>query len=189
MSIRSVLFCLAIGTVARGGTINVYPTQPAFSLGSDVTVVLSVSGLGNHTAPSLGAYDLDLQFDPAILSFATISWGTELDGGIGLSFRDVTQGLGLLNVFEVSLISPASDLDQMQPGSFELGTLLFHSLAVGTSPLSLTLNTTGDAAGDPLAMTVTNGAVSVTPEPGVAELTMLGLIAICSFARLNSRRR
>ena len=161
--------------------IGLDPVSQNAAAGSSVDVNLFISGLGDHTAPSLGAYDLNVNFDPAILAFNSVAFGDPLLGnqldlfGFGnLSGSDNTIS-GKVNLYELSF-DLAQELETLQPGSFVLARLTFDTLTVGTSPLDLSLNALGDASGDPLSAELHNGSINVnstTPVPEPATILLL----------------
>ena len=75
----------------------------------------------------------------------------------------VNAGSGKVNLFELSFNTPA-ELDSLQAGDFTLGTLIFDVVGAGTSILGITVNSLGDADGNPLTVTLENG--TVTSQPG-----------------------
>lgn len=149
-----------------------------------VDVDLVVSGLGDGVAPSLGAYDVDLNFDAGVLSLVGVGFGAGLDIFDFGSIQTATPGPGTVNLYEVSLDSP-EDLDASQPGSFSLATLTFQVLAGGTSALDLSVNAFADSMGENLAdnLLVNNGSVTAVPEPSSALLMLLGLLPVGLVAR------
>lgn len=163
-------------------TVGFDPIAQTVASGATVDVGVVISGLTDGDAPSLSTFDLDISFDPSVLSFGSAVFGDPVLGDqldvFGLGFNptlDLVTGSGVLNIFELSLDSP-DDLDTLQVGSFTLATLTFEALTGGTSPLGISINALGDAYGDPLAAEVTSGSVTVTgaaPEP--ATLALLGL--------------
>ena len=156
-------------SVAGAATISVAPSVPNPVLGSEFEVVVSVSGLTDGGSLSLGAFDVDVGFDPAILSPGTVEFG-DAGGASGLdpfglgSIQSAIVGAGSINVSEFSLDS-AADLNLNQAGSFTLFRISFSADAVGQSALSLFANTIGDENGDTLLVTLDGSAVDVRPVP------------------------
>jgi hypothetical protein len=136
-----------------------------------VEIALVISGLGDFVPPSLGTFDLDITFDPAILAFQNAVFGDQLDlSGLG-SITEIQPGVMNVNLFELSLDNPA-DLDTLQPGSFTLVTLTFATLTDGTSSLAVLINALGAANGLPLAADAGSGSVTVvTPLVVNAEIS------------------
>lgn len=165
-------FCLA------DVVLSVSPVSQSVTVGSPVSFDIDASGLGNGTA--LGTYDINLGFDPTLLSYANITFGTGLDVlGLG-DIQGVTPGNGTVEVFELSLDS-VSDLETLQPSSFKLATLTFKTLATGTnSPITLSVNALGDALGNSITANLQNGSVTIngattsTPEPASIALLLSG---------------
>src|SRR6185295_6688986 len=58
--------------------ISLEPTPQTINVGDPATMDLVVSGLGNLSAPSLGAFDFDLSYNPAIISAVSLTFGTDL---------------------------------------------------------------------------------------------------------------
>ena len=168
-------------------TIGFEPVSQIVPVGEPVSVDLVISGLGDHSEPSLGAFDLDIHFDPTILAFDDATFGdpdlgdqVDMSGDAALFDFLIGPGLylgafvispGVLDIFEVSVDS-ASDLNSNQAGSFTLATLTFDTLAVGTSSLDITIDSLGDAYGNPLSADVQSGSIAPVPEP--ATLLLLG---------------
>jgi hypothetical protein len=187
---------LALQSVAIAATITVAPFLPQSPLGSQVTVTIGVSGLGAGTAPSVGTFDLDLGFDPLLLSFVSATFSNQLDIlGLG-DIQAVAPSVGSVNVFELSLDS-ASDLNALQLPAFTLATLTFDTLAEGVSPLTVSLNALGDADGNALEANIQNGAITIqngtptnpTPEPNSTVLVAIGLLSIAMATRRIRKRR
>ena len=191
LSAFATALALCTALPASAITIELNPSSQSVSVGSTTTVDLVISGLGDGSAPSLGTFDLDVGFDPAVLDFSGATFGNQLDlFGFG-DLQFVTPGVGTVNLFELSLES-ITDLDTLQTGSFVLATLSFDALASGSSALSIAVNALGDSLGDPLEAEVTGGTIrsvgDVSPVPEPASLPLVG-IGILSMVALAMRRR
>jgi hypothetical protein len=172
---------IAVGIVALLNIQPVYatfllslvPSSATVTTGNTVNVNVSISGLSNP--PSVGAFDLDVGFNPAILSPTAVTFGPFL--GDPLLFEALT-GFdfgtpGIVEFAEVSLLSP-SELDALQSPSFSLATLSFRATSNGTSPFMFVGNQrVDDAFGNKLRI----------PEPATAFLLGLGLIALLIIRR------
>lgn len=147
-------------------SLEFVPSSQTVTRGFPINVAVKISGLGDLTAPSLGTFDLTVNFDPTILSFRRVSYGDPILGdqldlsGLG-SPTVTTSGKGFVNLFEVSFDLP-DDLNALQSGEFILAVLTFKAVADGNSPLSLTVNALGDAFGETLTADVGSGSVAVT---------------------------
>jgi hypothetical protein len=179
-----------LASVASAGTISlsVLPgSQLPATTGQQVTVDINIVGLGSGT--SLGVYDLNLTFDPMLLSFTNVNWGNGLDlFGTG-DVRNVNASAGLVNISELSLDS-ATDLNALQPASFLLGSLQFTEVGTGTSNITLSINALGDANGASLSANIVYGPVSGVPEPSTRMLLWASLGAFCgAWMYQNQRKR
>jgi hypothetical protein len=178
---------------ASAATITITPSTPSVAVGGQVSVDLTVSGLGDGAAPSLGTYDLDLLFDGGLLGVSSVTFGNQLDlfglGGLQITDNSV---LGTLNIFELSL-DTVDDLNNLQFPSFRLATITFDTLSAGIAALTLGVNAFGDALGDPLDVTTGSASFEITsvsevPIPGALPLMMSAIGGFFGFTRLRSRR-
>ncbi len=172
------LLALGVSAPAVAITLEVIASESEIGPGEDVDVDLVISGLGDPGPPSLGVFDLDLKYDPAVLAFQAVVFGDELQVlGLGsIQMVDATTP-GSLGLFELSLDPPA-DLDALQAGSFSLATATFVAAGDGMTPLTLDSVVLGDALGDPLAADLVGADVAVVPEPGAAVLFAIGALVV-----------
>jgi len=180
--------CLSLfGTAAQAAIITVVPSTASVEAGTPFSVDLVISDLGDGAAPSVGIFDIDFGFDPALVGFVSATFGDQLDIlGLG-SLQDVDDSVaGTVNLFELSF-DPADDLNDLQAGSFILATLTFNALSAGLSDLVVTILSLGDADGVALMADVVNSSIMVTdstviPLPGAIWLILSGVGAL-AFAR------
>ena len=187
----AVLLSVGLVPAADAFTLSVLPQASTVNLGGTVSVDVVASDLVNGGAPSLGAYDLNLSFDSAVLSFSSIAFGTGLSvTGVPSIVQDYVLGTGSVNPFEVSLESVV-DLNSLQTGAFTLFTITFNAAQVGTSALSLGVNSLSSAEGTDLTAALNGASISVAgapavPLPAAAWLLLSGVAGVGSLVR---RRR
>jgi hypothetical protein len=157
-------------------------------VGDSVAIALNVSGLVDAAAPSLGVYDIDVAWDPSVVSLSFVSIGDPLLGdqldiaGFG-TITSIAFGAGTVSLFELSL-DTAADLDAKQAGSFTIATLTFQLLVAGTSQITPSVVAIGDANGRPLQIeSITGAVVSAIPEPSAAVMCVAGLLLVRSRIR------
>ena len=177
------LLVVSIGLATSSQTyalsVSFVPSSQSITVGTVVNVDIQISDLVSGLAPSLSTFDLDVGFDGSILNFNSAKYGDPVKGdqldllGLG-SLNATTPGVGSVNLFELSLDSP-SDLNSLQAGEFILATISFVASSVGTSPLNLTINSLGDAAGGALVATTNDGSITVSPVPEPSTLLLLGM--------------
>lgn len=169
---KSGVAILAVGLLffasmvaAQGITLDVTPSSQTIGIGEPVQVQLTVSGLGELAPPSLGTFDIDVTFDPAILAFSSAVFGDQLNlRGLG-SITQSAPGTAKVNLFELSFDNPET-LDTVQSGTFVLASITLDAVAPGTSPLDLAVNALGQAQGVPLETVLQGGTIQVSDSGG-----------------------
>jgi hypothetical protein len=188
-------------------TLAFSPISQTVDFGVQATVEVWVTDLDTTSSPPnqavgkyiVGAYDFNILYDPSILSFAGISFGTLLGGGPDNSIQDVdvdaVSNPASLNVAEVSVLS-GSDLGSLQASllEFVLFSLNFKAIREGTSLLSFSGNIApeddflGDEEGNVIALAPTGtGSITVNPQ-AAPEPGTLSLMAAAAFAMAWRRR-
>lgn len=183
---------MVLGAVRAAPTLQVLSTSLAPAVGDSFTVDLVVDGLTDLAAPSLGVYDFDLTFDPALVAPGTVTFGTGLDVlGLG-SIQAATPGAGAVNLFELSL-DTIDDLNNLQAGAFQIASVTFTALAAGDNSFGVSVNAFGDADGFGIQnLSVTGQDIRITgavtpptgvPEPAALALALAGLGALWTTSR------
>src|SRR6202022_4282685 len=140
--------------------LSLVPSPATVTTGNTINVDVIISGLGHP--PSVGAFDLNVGFNPSILIPTAVTFGTFLgDPNLFEALTDFDFGTpGIVEFAEVSLLSP-SELDALQQSSFSLAALSFSAIGNGTSPFMFLGNRrVDDAFGNKLPI----------PEPATAIL-------------------
>jgi hypothetical protein len=185
---------------AQGASISVTPASQTVNQGDPVSVDITVGGLGNGVAPALGAFDLIINFNPAVVALgpAGVSFSSRLGDPTNSGQTEVLPTNlifpGELEIDETSLLTAAQlfALQSSATGDFVVATINFDTIASGTSTLSVTLPAGGlsDENGNDLTPSFTtddatvtvNGPASVTPEPRTTALLLaaIGLLLVAN---------
>jgi len=165
---------------ADSATLLLVPSWQTIKVSETATVDLLISGLGDFTSPSLGAFDIDINFNNSALTFRSETFGTFL----GTSIQSVDTSIpGAVNLAEVSLES-VPKLDCLQPDSFLLAKLTFEGIRVSTSLVGFGTADLSDALGNVIANpTLVPGNVQVVPIPTAVWLLGAGLIGLLGLRR------
>jgi len=199
-TLRGFLLACAF-LMANSGSAATISLQPASQIGmpgDTVFLDLTVSGLGDGTAPSLGAFDIDLTFDDAALDFIGGIFGDGLNDLLD-PFTPLVQslsaGIGTINLAEVSLlVTPLGDptpLDLWQADAFVLATLEF--LVVDLDPGTFTVvdfddYLLGDGFGVELVDVGSEAATIFNPDTTVAEPMSILLLGVAMLGLVAARR-
>ena len=172
---RSVLLGL-VTAVASLAVTQLAVADPTISIGTTTasaggtaTVDLNISGLTPGTA--LGAFDLNIGFDPAVVSFSSALIGDPLLGGDQLdpegfgTLSGIVPGTSTVELYDISLDDPSA-LTASQPTSFTLATLTYNAVASGMSSLVLSVNGLADQLGNSISSAFEDGSISVTSGGG-----------------------
>jgi len=163
----SAIVCLTASQLAAA-QLNLEPPARVTTVGSQVKLTIWISGLGDLMAPSLGAYDFTLNYDPATLRYDSYSLGDFLAPfNPSVSSPPAVDDInGSINLFEIST-DDAIDLNATQPSTFNLASIWFSAIGVGSSSLNLSSVILADGNGDPLDANLTGARITVEPRGGV----------------------
>lgn len=208
-TLRVLTAAALLGLAAQPAAAVVLSLEPDAALvgvGDPLSVSLVVDGLTSGGPDSLGAFDVDLRYDPTALSFTGLTLGTglgDVDLFEALDFSLGDLGGGRVNIAELSLLEADAVscflcfgpfLDDIQGSRFSLATLTFavDSLAPGatTSLIIDSVNALGDGFGLPLPLDAALGATVTGAEPA-AEVPAPGTLLLLAggLAALARRRR
>ena len=164
------------------------------SVGETFEMNYWIGGLGGGVAPSLGSFDLRMDFDPSLVSYNSVTVGDML-GDIGTGEATTTNLLvvGGINVTEISLLTPAQ-LHALQPNSFILFTASFTAQAVGDAVFSPMVTELLSTNGEPLPLELgALATVYIRQAPAVPTLSAWGacglIVSLLLAGLLIVRRR
>ena len=154
---------------------------PLSQIGNTVELGINISGLGGGVAPAISTFDLNLQFNPAYLTYASTAFGDPLLGdqldvyGLGVNLKSATLTVpGVVEIFELSFDTP-SDLNAFQAASYTLAVVDFTINQAVSSEVTLGLNAIGDAEGNPISANLFSATVTTVPLPTAFCLFLGGL--------------
>jgi hypothetical protein len=176
---------LGMSTEAWGARVSITlePAAQSIGIGGDVQVDVVVHGLGNHSSPSLGAFDLTFGYNASIVGAISVTFGPWLDLGGAGSIQGYDLSVpGVSFLYEVSAES-SSDLNAQQPDSFTLSTIGFHGLAAGLTSIGLDSGSLSDEEANSLAFDFTGASITVlgggtgVPDCGTTLMLLCGAVS------------
>ena len=192
LAVLGIGFLLCLMPLSAGAiSIDFSPVSQTVGPADTVLVDIVISDLAGEI---VSAYDLDVTFDPTILSATDVSFGSFLGDE---AFFEVfshfdLSAAGVVDFAQLSLLSDL-DLALQQPDAFVLATLEFEAIGLGTSALDFVFDVFNDLKGTGAqVLNVTAGSGSVTgtvvvPEPHAALLFALGTWVIGTAIRRRPR--
>lgn len=198
-----LLFAFILGNVLPGGfafavSLSLVPSAITINSSDPVTVDVNVGELGNGAPPSLGAFLVEVAFDPSVLTYNSETYGSLLGDTDSLAFETdilTTVAAGSVSLDEVSFLLDV-ELDALQPDSFTLATLSFSGNNMGTTLLGFGLVDLSDAGFPANTLFIdTFNTASVTvesstqppsnpiPEPSTLLLLATGLAGLVAWRR------
>jgi hypothetical protein len=173
--------------LAQGPGLTLLPGFQTVGIGDPFQLSVGINGLGGP--PSLGGYDLSVEFNPLFaftsLTFGDPGLGDQLDlEGFG-TFQASTPTPGAIEITELSFDDPTV-LDATQARSFTMATLTFRGLGIGSGTFSFSGVTLSDSVGNaisPASLGTANvNVVAFTPEPSpfiLFTLALAFLVFVC----------
>ena len=186
MSALCLLLTLSLLWCGNAAGYNLYfdPSEQTIDLGQTAAVNLWISGLGDHSTPNLGAYDLEIGYDQSVLQLTSIGFNEYLGlSGTG-SFNALVPGV--LRVYEVSLLLD-SELSALQPDAFPLVSLEFRMQDLINSQIEILKADLSDGDGSALFAAFQSANVTAVPVPPALILLASALIGLGGIRRLGQR--
>lgn len=189
----AALLALAASLPAQALTVGFAPSTKTVGVGASFGIDVVVARTANEI---VAAYDLDVAYDPSIITATSVAFGPYLGGPVD-SISGYNLFTGLIDFAEVSFLTDG-DLLRLQPATFTLATLYFTADDEGTTALTLAnyLDGFNDIKGlrnepyggqilpypdlDEGQVTVTGGVV---PEPSTFILLGVGLAGLLACRR------
>ena len=182
---------------SHAASLSLIPHANTISTGTNLSVDLVLSGLGDHTAPLLAGFDVDVSFDADKLHLNSIDF-TGVLGDVSLSEatnNTDTSSAGVANLFGLSYLEASAAncsfclapyLESLQSGTVTLAHLSFTATQVGNAHLNLNINSLADANGELLSATIAapiTVAITAVPVPTALWLFSTGLSGLMLLGR------
>jgi len=196
--ILALVAALGGSGAAFGAALGLTPSSQIAANGDQVTLDLLATGLGDGVSPAVGAFDVDVLYDPAVLGFNSYTIGSDL--GLAFDFSLGALLSGPIDLAASSLENPA-DLIATQAANALLASVIFDvlDLSLGASTIVQVdandpLLLLGDENGASLPITDVTSAtirneIDSVPAPGTALLFVLGVIMLGFVFRTDQPMR
>jgi len=183
---------LLLPALAGAVPLGLAPAMQTVAIGDAVSVDVVLSGLDGEV---VSAYDLDIVYDPGVLTATDVLFTTALGDALFFeSFDDFDLSTpGVVDLAQLSLLTDPELLALQGGDTVTVATLAFEAIGAGTTDLDFVLDAINDVKGlggavlpiEPTGGTVTvEGAPSaVVPEPSGALLFALGAILVVPALR------
>lgn len=168
-------------------TLKLLPQTQNVTVGNSVIIDVQISELGEMESPSVGGFDFDLNYDPTILSFDSITFSGLIDLSGSISDEDKVDNStpGLITLFDL-FVGDINQLNAVQPSDFNLATLNFTANGVTpNSSLSLTIVELLDEIFAPLNSVIPEDATvavesvkTTVPEPNFGIFTWIFFLGL-----------
>ena len=180
---KKIVFTLGLSTflISQSSlaiSLNFFPSSQVVELGDTVSVNLRISDLGEMSSPSLGAFDLNINFDSSIVDLTDVGFEDQLSLFNTPSLNFFIPENDRVNLVEISNNSPL-ELDMFQETYFVLASLDFNTVSSGSTLLTITDAILSDANGIPLDFDVLDSSITVVsssasvPEKDLSRVILL----------------
>ncbi|NLD93637.1 MAG: PEP-CTERM sorting domain-containing protein [Fibrobacter sp.] len=185
--VKNLIIILSLITVPSfAAVISIKPSSSEVMIGSRFNVDILVEELGENEM--IGAFDLNLQYDPSILQFQEYRLTNELGSISDNSALDLSAGLtkqGIVNISSVSLL----DNSYNQPNTFKIADVVFNAVDEGTSVLGLFNVTLGNYFGDEISTVIHNSSVQAVPESSSMALFGMGIVGFAGVFLIRKKQK
>jgi hypothetical protein len=181
---KLIITLLLIITPLFSAIISIKPSTSEVLIGSQFYADIMVEELGINEM--IGAFDLNVQYDPSILYFNEYSLTNELSGVTNSNVLDLS--VGLTNPGEVN-ISGLLLLDNFDSSlnTLKLASVIFSAVNEGISTLGLSDVTLANYFGDAISTVIQNGSVQSVPEASSMALMCTGLVCFAGVFLIRKK--